>query len=74
MQLHRTYGGCQGNITSLDWSPDSQWVAVGSKDLTARSCASLIKALGLSCTGNAAALVQQAANGAMPGSLSPLSM
>ncbi|KAK9845761.1 hypothetical protein WJX81_001752 [Elliptochloris bilobata] len=36
MQLHRTYGGCHGDIAALDWSADSQWVAVASKDLTAR--------------------------------------
>ena len=24
MQLHRTYGGCHGDITSLDWSPDGR--------------------------------------------------
>lgn len=36
MQLHRTYGGCSGDITSLDWSEDSEWIAVASKDLSAR--------------------------------------
>ena len=36
MQLHRTYGGCHGDIAALGWSADSQWVAVASKDLTAR--------------------------------------
>ncbi len=36
MQLHRTYGGCHGDIAALDWSADSQWIAVASKDLTAR--------------------------------------
>lgn len=36
MQLHRTYGTCHDDITCLDWSADSQWLLVGSKDLTAR--------------------------------------
>ncbi|KAK9915110.1 hypothetical protein WJX75_004822 [Coccomyxa subellipsoidea] len=36
MQLHRTYGGCAADITSLDWSEDSEWIAVASKDLSAR--------------------------------------
>lgn len=36
MQLHRTYGGCHADIAALAWSADSAWVAVASKDLTAR--------------------------------------
>ena len=36
MQLHRTYGQCHADVTSLDWSADSKWLAVGSKDLSAR--------------------------------------
>ncbi|KAK9810682.1 hypothetical protein WJX73_010596 [Symbiochloris irregularis] len=36
MRLHRTYGGCHGDITCLNWSADSSWVAVASKDLCAR--------------------------------------
>ncbi|GBF92981.1 hypothetical protein Rsub_05817 [Raphidocelis subcapitata] len=36
MQLHRTYGGAHDDITSVDWSPCGQFVAVASKDLTAR--------------------------------------
>lgn len=39
MQLHRTYGTCHDDITCLDWSADSQWLLVGSKDLTARRAA-----------------------------------
>lgn len=39
MQLHRQYGGCSADITSLDWSDDSQWIAVASKDLSARCIA-----------------------------------
>jgi WD40 repeat protein len=38
MQLHKAYGGCHGDITCLDWSPDGRWIAVASKDLTARRC------------------------------------
>ena len=40
LQLHRSFGGCADSITTLDWSPDSAWIAVGSKDLTCR-CALL---------------------------------
>lgn len=36
MQLHRTYGTCHDDITCLDWSRDSLWIAVGAKDLTHR--------------------------------------
>lgn len=36
MQLHRTYGTCHDDITCLDWSSDSLWIAVGAKDLTHR--------------------------------------
>lgn len=35
MQLHRTYGGCHDDITSIDWSADGLFMAVASKDLTA---------------------------------------
>lgn len=35
-QLVRTFASCHDTITSLDWSPDSQWVIAGSKDLIAR--------------------------------------
>ncbi len=36
MQLHRTYGQCHSDILALDWSPDSQFIAVASKDIVAR--------------------------------------
>ncbi|KAI8469923.1 MAG: WD40 repeat-like protein [Monoraphidium minutum] len=36
MRLHRTYGGCHDDITALDWSPCGGFIAVASKDLTAR--------------------------------------
>lgn len=36
MQLLRTYGGCADEVTALDWSPDSLWLAAASKDITAR--------------------------------------
>lgn len=36
MQLHRTYGTCHDTITAIDWSADSEFIAVASKDLTAR--------------------------------------
>ncbi|KAK9830156.1 hypothetical protein WJX72_010038 [[Myrmecia] bisecta] len=36
MQLHRTYGSCHDDVTSVDWSADSKWIAVASKDLSAR--------------------------------------
>lgn len=36
MELHRTYGQCHSDITTVDWSPDSQWLAVGGKDLSTR--------------------------------------
>ncbi|KAK3273321.1 U3 snoRNP protein [Cymbomonas tetramitiformis] len=35
-QLYRTYGGCSDDVTCLDWSDDSRWLCVGSKDLTVR--------------------------------------
>lgn len=35
-ELIRTFSDCNDRITSLDWSPDSDYVLVGSKDLTAR--------------------------------------
>lgn len=43
MHLHRNYGGCHSDITCIDWSADSQFIAVGSKDLTARRAASCFK-------------------------------
>lgn len=36
MHLHRTYGQCHADVTALDWSEDSQWLAAVSKDLAAR--------------------------------------
>lgn len=36
MQLLRSFGGCQGDIVHIDWSHDSRWLAVASKDLTTR--------------------------------------
>jgi hypothetical protein len=36
MQLHRTYGQCHSDIVDLDWSPDSQFIAVASQDIVAR--------------------------------------
>lgn len=36
MELHRTYGQCHADITALDWSPDSLWLAAGGKDLATR--------------------------------------
>lgn len=36
MQLHRTYGQCHDDVLDLDWSPDSRFVAVASKDIVAR--------------------------------------
>lgn len=36
MQLHRTYGTCHDTVTDIDWSADSLFIAVASKDLTAR--------------------------------------
>ncbi|KAL6751014.1 WD40 repeat-like protein [Haematococcus lacustris] len=36
MQLHRTYGQCHSQVVSLDWSPDSQFIACASKDIVAR--------------------------------------
>ncbi|EYU21608.1 hypothetical protein ABFS82_09G095600 [Erythranthe guttata] len=35
-ELIKTYADCNDRITSLDWSPDSNYLVVGSKDLTAR--------------------------------------
>ena len=35
-RLLRTYGGMYDEATCLAWSPDSRWIIVGSKDLTAR--------------------------------------
>lgn len=36
MHLHRTYGQSHSDVTAFDWSPDGQWIAAGSKDLTVR--------------------------------------
>ena len=36
MALHRTYGQCHADVLAIDWSPDSQFLAVASKDITAR--------------------------------------
>eukprot|EP00250_Pteridium_aquilinum_P004303 c14523_g1_i1 orf=130-3006(+) len=35
-QLVRTFASCHDTITCLHWSPDSQWLIVGCKDLSAR--------------------------------------
>ncbi|XP_016444575.2 periodic tryptophan protein 2 [Nicotiana tabacum] len=35
-ELIRTFSDCNDKITSLDWSPDSDYVLAGSKDLTVR--------------------------------------
>ncbi|CAL5327694.1 unnamed protein product [Camellia sinensis] len=35
-ELVRTFADCDDKITALDWSPDSNYVIAGSKDLTAR--------------------------------------
>lgn len=35
-ELIRTFTDCNDRITSLDWSPESDYVLAGSKDLTAR--------------------------------------
>ncbi|CAJ1967740.1 unnamed protein product [Sphenostylis stenocarpa] len=35
-ELVRTFADFDGKITTLDWSPDSKYLIVGSKDLTAR--------------------------------------
>ncbi|KAG8379867.1 hypothetical protein BUALT_Bualt07G0134000 [Buddleja alternifolia] len=35
-ELVKTFADCNDRITSLDWSPDSKYLVVGSKDLTAR--------------------------------------
>ncbi|KAL6497063.1 U3 snoRNP protein [Orobanche gracilis] len=35
-ELIRTFADCNDRITSLDWSPDSKYLVVGSRDLTAR--------------------------------------
>lgn len=34
--LHRTYGQCHSDVLDLDWTPDSQFIAVASKDITLR--------------------------------------
>lgn len=36
MQLHRTYGQCHADVLDLAWSPDGQFVAAASKDMTLR--------------------------------------
>ncbi|KAL1551424.1 U3 snoRNP protein [Salvia divinorum] len=35
-ELIRTFSDCNDRITSLDWSPSSDYIVVGSKDLTGR--------------------------------------
>lgn len=35
-QLVKTFASCHDVITCLHWSPDNQWLIVGSKDLSAR--------------------------------------
>ncbi|RWV99033.1 hypothetical protein GW17_00038087 [Ensete ventricosum] len=35
-QLERTFPDCTGTVTTLDWSLDSEYLLVGSKDLTVR--------------------------------------
>lgn len=35
-QLIRTFADCDAAVTALDWSPDSNYILVGSKDLTVR--------------------------------------
>ncbi|XP_020581444.1 periodic tryptophan protein 2 homolog [Phalaenopsis equestris] len=35
-KLVRTFADCAASITSLDWSPDSDYILVGSKDLAVR--------------------------------------
>ncbi|KAL8151638.1 hypothetical protein V2J09_021446 [Rumex salicifolius] len=35
-ELVRTFADCNDKVTSLDWSPDSEYLLVGSKDLTVR--------------------------------------
>ncbi|XP_042475574.1 periodic tryptophan protein 2 [Macadamia integrifolia] len=35
-QLIRTFADCDASVTALDWSPDSNYVLAGSKDLTVR--------------------------------------
>ncbi|XAR50577.1 hypothetical protein NMG60_11004934 [Bertholletia excelsa] len=35
-ELVRTFADCDDKVTALDWSPDSNYVLAGSKDLTAR--------------------------------------
>ncbi|KAK9281854.1 hypothetical protein L1049_004760 [Liquidambar formosana] len=35
-ELVRTFADCDNKVKALDWSPDSNYVVVGSKDLTAR--------------------------------------
>lgn len=35
-ELIKTFADCNDRITSLDWSPNSDYLVVGSKDLTAR--------------------------------------
>ncbi|GAB2228167.1 hypothetical protein Droror1_Dr00009997 [Drosera rotundifolia] len=35
-ELVRTFADCGGKVMALDWGNDSEWLVVGSKDLTAR--------------------------------------
>ena len=34
--MERTFADCAAAVTSLDWSPDSDYLLAGSKDLTVR--------------------------------------
>ncbi|MEW5311682.1 MAG: hypothetical protein WDW38_003377 [Sanguina aurantia] len=36
MQLHRTFGQCHSDVLDLDWTDDSCFIAVASKDITVR--------------------------------------
>lgn len=35
-ELVRTFAGCKGDVTCVDWCPESRYLLVGSKDLTVR--------------------------------------
>ncbi|OWM81820.1 periodic tryptophan protein 2 [Punica granatum] len=35
-ELIRTFADCNDNVTSIEWSPDSNYIIVGAKDLAAR--------------------------------------
>ena len=44
LQLHRSFGGCTGSISAIDWSADAQWIVAGSRDLTCRCLTALPRA------------------------------